>query len=46
MTTDAAARDAAYRALIDHTYACAACRAGAACPTAVRLNRAWRDARR
>ncbi|WP_176725310.1 hypothetical protein [Streptomyces sp. DvalAA-19] len=38
--------DVAYRAWIGHTTTCAACRAGAACPTAVRLGRAWREARR
>ncbi|MFE7359246.1 hypothetical protein ACFU8Q_40800 [Streptomyces sp. NPDC057543] len=37
---------AAYRTLIGHTYGCATCRAGASCPTAVRLGRAWRKARR
>ena len=38
--------DQAYRALLDHTYSCAACRAGAHCVTRVRLGRAWREARR
>ncbi|MFD5975582.1 hypothetical protein [Streptomyces bacillaris] len=38
--------DAAYRAWIGHTATCAACRAGAACSTAVRLGRSWREARR
>lgn len=38
--------DVAYRAWIGHTTTCAACRAGVACPTAVRLGRAWREARR
>ncbi|SCF67605.1 hypothetical protein GA0115254_111018 [Streptomyces sp. Ncost-T10-10d] len=32
--------DDAYRVLVRHTYGCAAC------PTAVRLTRAWRGARR
>lgn len=40
------APDTAYRALLGHTTTCAACRAGASCPTAVRLGRAWREARR
>lgn len=38
--------DAAYRVLLGHTAQCAACRAGAPCPTAARLGRAWREARR
>ncbi|MFF3359585.1 hypothetical protein ACFYWN_45095 [Streptomyces sp. NPDC002917] len=45
MTTPPTAADSAYRTLIGHTYACAACRAGVACPTNVRLARAWRAAR-
>ncbi|MEU0832315.1 hypothetical protein [Streptomyces sp. NPDC005969] len=46
MTTPTAdAGDAAYRTLIGHTYTCATCRAGAACPTTVRLARSWRAAR-
>ncbi|MGW5273616.1 hypothetical protein ACWEQP_13710 [Streptomyces sp. NPDC004044] len=40
------APEAAYRTLIGHTVVCAACRAGAACATVVRLGRAWREARR
>lgn len=42
----ASASDAAYRTLLDHTLTCAACRAGASCPTMVQLGRAWREARR
>ncbi|MEV5200821.1 hypothetical protein [Streptomyces sp. NPDC053720] len=38
--------DAAYRVLLGHTTACAACRAGATCAPAARLRRAWREARR
>ncbi|MEU3227155.1 hypothetical protein ABZ695_28870 [Streptomyces sp. NPDC006976] len=38
--------DAAYRTLIGHTVACATCRAGAPCPTAAKLGRAWREGRR
>lgn len=38
--------EAAYRKLLCHTVTCAGCRSGAACPTAVRLGRAWRKARR
>ncbi|MFF5278802.1 hypothetical protein [Streptomyces sp. NPDC000133] len=38
--------DAAYRTLIGHTVTCATCRAGAACVTATRLGRAWRETRR
>ncbi|MFE7105652.1 hypothetical protein ACFU98_10495 [Streptomyces sp. NPDC057575] len=38
--------DVAYRTLLGHTLTCAACRAGAACPTMVKLGRAWREARR
>ncbi|MFB8037733.1 hypothetical protein ACFC5Z_33375 [Streptomyces sp. NPDC056004] len=40
------APDAEYRTLLGHTVTCAACRAGAACLTVVRLGRAWREARR
>ncbi|MCX5114582.1 hypothetical protein OOK13_40190 [Streptomyces sp. NBC_00378] len=40
------APDAEYRTFLGHTLACAACRAGAACVTAVRLGRAWRETRR
>lgn len=36
----------AYRTLLGHTLTCAACRAGSACATVVRLGRAWREARR
>lgn len=42
----AAAPDTAYRTLLGHTTTCSACRAGVSCPTAVRLGRAWRKARR
>ncbi|MGW7706335.1 hypothetical protein [Streptomyces sp. NPDC054771] len=45
MTAPTTTADAAYRTLIDHTYTCATCRAGAACPTTVRLARAWRAVR-
>ncbi|MEU5371023.1 hypothetical protein ABZ362_18945 [Streptomyces sp. NPDC005951] len=38
--------DTAYKAWLGHTQFCAACRAGVCCPTAVRLGRAWREARR
>lgn len=41
-----AGTDAAYRVFLGHTTHCAACRAGAPCPTAARLGRAWRQARR
>lgn len=37
--------DAAYRTWIGHTVACATCRAGAPCVTAIRLGRAWRQVR-
>ncbi|MFB7555331.1 hypothetical protein [Streptomyces brevispora] len=37
--------DAAYRTWVGHTLVCQACRAGAACLTAVRLGRAWRAVR-
>lgn len=38
--------DQAYRTLLGHTAACAACRAaGGPCPTAARLTRAWRKDR-
>lgn len=50
MTTSASSQtsvpDAEYRTLLGHTYACLACRAGVVCPTAVRLHRAWLEARR
>ncbi|MFF3059351.1 hypothetical protein [Streptomyces sp. NPDC057909] len=38
--------EAAYRKLIGHTVTCTGCRAGAPCPTAVQLGRAWRMVRR
>ncbi|MER6635822.1 hypothetical protein ABT285_09695 [Streptomyces microflavus] len=38
--------DKAYETWIGHTTTCATCRAGAACTTAVRLGRTWREARR
>ncbi|MGW1295173.1 hypothetical protein [Streptomyces sp. NPDC002533] len=41
-TTD----DATYKTWIGHTTTCATCKAGRACPTAVKLGRAWREARR
>ncbi len=37
--------DATYRTWLGHTLCCAACRAGVSCPMAVRLGRAWREAR-
>ncbi|MFF8716144.1 hypothetical protein ACF07T_32635 [Streptomyces sp. NPDC015184] len=46
LTKPVGSPDDAYRALLGHTYSCAACRAGAHCTTAVRLGRAWREARR
>lgn len=46
MLTRAARGDAAYRTWLGHTTTCATCRAGSACPTAVRLGRAWRETRR
>lgn len=44
-TKPATAPDAAYRTWVGHTVACATCRTGAPCPTAVRLGRAWRAVR-
>lgn len=38
--------EAVYRKLIGHTVVCTGCRAGAPCPTAARLGRAWRKVRR
>lgn len=38
--------DTAYRIWLGHTHCCTACRVGVSCPTAVRLGRAWREARR
>lgn len=38
--------DTAYRTWLGHTLACAGCRSGDPCPTAARLGRAWRKARR
>ncbi|MET7643061.1 hypothetical protein ABZS83_05330 [Streptomyces sp. NPDC005426] len=38
--------DAAYRTWLGHTLTCAACRAGVACATAIRLGRVWREKRR
>lgn len=38
--------DITYRAYLAHTMVCGSCRAGAACATAVRLSRAWRETRR
>ncbi|WP_406739863.1 hypothetical protein [Streptomyces atratus] len=43
--SQASAPDAEYRTLLGHTLNCAACRAGSACPTVVRLGRAWRETR-
>lgn len=39
------AGDTAYRTWVGHTVACATCRAGAPCVTAIWLGRAWRQAR-
>ncbi|WP_345106212.1 hypothetical protein [Streptomyces drozdowiczii] len=39
------AGDAAYRTWIGHTVACAGCRAGVPCVTAIRLGRTWRQER-
>ncbi|MCW8219886.1 MULTISPECIES: hypothetical protein [Streptomyces] len=44
-TKTAAAAEAAYKTWLGHTYQCAACRT-APCVTAIRLGRAWREARR
>ncbi|MFD0339764.1 hypothetical protein ACFVH0_13865 [Streptomyces sp. NPDC127117] len=41
----AARGEVEYLILVGHTYACAACRRSP-CPTAARLTRAWRNARR
>ncbi|SDE41008.1 hypothetical protein F558DRAFT_06189 [Streptomyces sp. AmelKG-A3] len=41
----AAAAETAYKIWLGHTYQCAACRT-APCVTAIRLGRAWREARR
>ncbi|MER7696150.1 hypothetical protein [Streptomyces sp. NPDC096095] len=38
--------DTAYKTWIGHTHTCSTCRAGAPCPTAAKLGRAWRDTRR
>lgn len=38
--------DTTYRTWLGHTQRCATCRAGVSCSTAVRLGRAWREARR
>lgn len=38
--------EVAYRKLVGHTVVCTGCRAGAPCPTAARLGRAWRAVRR
>ncbi|GAA1069231.1 hypothetical protein GCM10009647_091390 [Streptomyces sanglieri] len=46
LTKTLPAPDAAYCTLLGHTLTCAACRSGAACPTVVKLGRAWREARR
>ncbi|MEW2067881.1 hypothetical protein [Streptomyces sp. NPDC007346] len=35
-----------YRTLLGHTQHCATCRTGASCPTAAKLGRVWREARR
>lgn len=37
--------ESAYLAWIGHTFACATCRVGVACLTALRLGRAWRQGR-
>lgn len=46
MKTKNAQADTVYRTWLGHTIACAACRAGAPCPTAARLGRTWRQVRR
>lgn len=38
--------DTAYKAWLGHTQRCTSCRAGVSCRMAVRLGRAWREARR
>lgn len=37
--------DTAYKIWLGHTQCCPTCRAGASCPTAVHLGRAWREVR-
>jgi hypothetical protein len=37
--------ESAYRAYLSHTMFCGSCLAGAACVTAVKLGRVWRDSR-
>ncbi|WP_164356761.1 hypothetical protein [Streptomyces microflavus] len=46
LTMPSARPEATYRRLLGHTTTCADCRAGVSCPMAVRLGRAWREARR
>ncbi|MFE3383290.1 hypothetical protein [Streptomyces anulatus] len=46
ITKTAAADDTTYKMWIGHTTTCATCKAGLACPTNVRLGRAWRRTRR
>ncbi|MEV1044428.1 hypothetical protein [Streptomyces sp. NPDC049916] len=36
----------AHKAWLGHTQHCATCRTGVSCPTAAKLGRAWREARR
>lgn len=38
--------DTAYKTWLGHTQHCPTCLAGASCPTAVKLGRVWREARR
>ncbi|MGW2280202.1 hypothetical protein [Streptomyces sp. NPDC001770] len=45
-TEQPSAGEQAYRVWLAHTATCATCRVSAACPTSVRLGRAWRKARR
>ncbi|MET8377436.1 hypothetical protein [Streptomyces microflavus] len=45
-TTQEQTGDTAYRTLLGHTTTCSTCRARKPCATAVKLGRAWREARR
>jgi len=46
MSATATTGEPTYKTWIGHTTTCATCTAGRACPTAVKLGRAWRAARR
>lgn len=46
LTKNQSVQDTEYRTLLGHTMTSATCRARAACLTAVRLSRAWRETRR